>query len=212
MDGFYNAAKGAYQVGPTQGPEPFAIDFQGGNETSEWQTFNATIFLPAARNLVYFGHGGPNGLGYNQHNTNVSITVNQIANVLHTIPAGQTNAHKFRFVFLDGCSTGKGTLPEAFGILHKENVPLADYGNASVRPSCFCGWTSAKAVGFMMSGGINYDHVNFISHIQEDMLLYGGTIGQGYDYACSQPDVVSILTSQFKIFGCRDITFGAFNN
>jgi hypothetical protein len=212
MDGFYNAAKGNFPVGPTTGPEPFAMDFQGGNETNEWYNFNATVLDPQGRNLVYFGHGGPTGLGYDQHNTNVSLTVNQIAAVLHTIPAGQTNAHKFRFVFLDGCSTAKGTLPEAFGIPHKEKVSLTDFSNASIRPCCFCGWSSEKAVGFVISSGINYSHVNFIVHIQEDMLQNGGTIGQGYDYSCSQSDVITILTSEFKIFGCRDLSFGAFNN
>jgi hypothetical protein len=213
MDGFYNAAKAAnFPVGPTTGPEPFALEFQEGNEISEWYTFNATVLDPQGRNLVYFGHGGPNGLGYNQHDTNVSLTVDQIAAALHTIPAGQTNAHKFRFVFLDGCSTAKGRLPEAFGILHKQNVQQIDYYNASLRPSAFCGWSSDKAVAFISGHALNYDHVNFINHIQFDMLNNGAGIHAAINYAAGQPDVVTVITSQFMCYGCWTLTFGAFNN
>ena len=194
------------------GSEPYALDFHQGNETNEWYALNWTIFYPSVRNLVYFGHGSPSGIGYNQSNTNVSLTVTQITNILHTLPVGQTNKHSFRFVFLDGCSTAKGTLPEAFGILHKQSVPLWEYTAASMRPSVFCGWSSDKAAGFVISGAVNYDHINFITAIQTDMLLNGATIGDAYNYACSQPDVVTILTSQFMIYGCPDITFGAFNN
>ena len=212
LNGFYGAAKSQFGVGPSSGSSPYAMDFMGGNESNNWYNFKYTMFYSTVRNLAYFGHGGPNGLGYDQHNTNTSVTVQEIEAALHTVPAGQTNRHAFRFVFLDGCSTAKGTLPEAFGIVHRENVPLNDYYNGSMRPSCFCGWAADKAVGFIVSGGINYDHVNFISHIQEDMLLNSDTIGQAYNFAISQPDVVTILTSEFKIFGSRDLTLGAFNN
>jgi hypothetical protein len=210
--GFFDAAKGSYSVGPSPvGSDPFAIGFQNADEANNWYSFKWTMFYSTVRNLVYFGHGGPNGLGYDQRNTNTSVTVPEIEAALHTVPAGQTNRHAFRFVFLDGCSTAKGTLPEAFGILHKENVSLTDYYNASMRPSCFCGWAADKAVGFIVSGGINYDHVNFVSHIEEDMLM-GASIGDAYNYSCSQSDVVTILTSEFKIFGSRDLSFGAYNN
>jgi hypothetical protein len=213
LDGFFNAAKNNYGVGPSPaGSEPYQIDFQGGNETNNWYSLRWTLFYNTVRNFVYFGHGGPNGLGYSQSNTNTSVTVTDIGNALHTIPSGQTNRHAFRFVFLDGCSTAKGKMPEAFGIIHKENVSLTDYGNASMRPSCFCGWTEDKWVGNNLGNNVNYDHVNYISHIQESMILFGSTIGAAIDYAASQPDVTSIFTSEFKIYGCRDISFGAFNN
>ncbi len=214
LNGFGGAGKSNGGVKPPSDGDgnPFTLDFETGSEYSDWSTFRTALYDPTTRNLVYFGHGGPSGIGYNSHDTNVFIPAKEIANILHTIPAGQTNRHGFRFVFLDGCSTGKGTLPESFGIIHRENVPSIDYYNASLRPSCFCGWSADKYVGFISGSAINYDHVNFISHIQLDMLLNGATIADAIQYAASQPDVSYVFTSQFKLYGCGDLSFGAFNN
>lgn len=213
LNGFLGAAQSQFYVYPTpSGGNPFAINFQNGNENASWATFRTALYSPYSRNLCYFGHGGPNGIGYNSHDTNVYIPSKEIASVLHTLPAGQTNRHVFRFVFLDGCSTAKGDLPESFGVLHKQNVQSIDYYYASMRPSVFCGWSANKVVGFSLGNSINYDHVNFISHIQEYMFLYSGTIGDAVDYASRQPDVTSVFTSEFKLFGCRDVTFGSNNN
>jgi hypothetical protein len=211
LDGFFNAAKSSFPVAPSTSA-PYPISFQDSTESNNWAAFKFYLFNPVTRNLCYFGHGGPNGIGYNQHDPNLCVTASQIASVLHTIPAGQTNRHVFRFVFLDGCSTAKGTLPEAFGILHKENVDVMDYYYASMRPSAFCGWTATKYVGFILGHSINYDHVNFISHIQEDMLLNGASIGDAIRYAAGKPDVTSVFTSEFKLFGCSDVTIGSNNN
>jgi hypothetical protein len=213
LNGFLGAAQSQFYVYPSPvSGNPFAVNFQNSSEVANWATFRQALYSPYSRNICYFGHGGPTGIGYNSHDTNVYIPSKEIASVLHTIPAGQTNRHVFRFVFLDGCSTAKGDLPESFGILHKQNVQTLDYYNASMRPSVFCGWSADKAVGFIMGSSINYDHVNFISHIQEDMLLRGDTIGKAVAYAASQPDVTSVFTSEFILFGCPDVTFGSNNN
>jgi hypothetical protein len=124
---------GAQSAGWTVMPSPqgqndygswlaYGLTFGAGNSQGDidWQAFRNAIYNASSRDLVYFGHGGPNGIGYNPANTNRYITSTEIANRLHTIPAGQTNWHAFRFVFLDGCSTAKGNLPEAFGILHRK--------------------------------------------------------------------------------------------
>jgi hypothetical protein len=131
----------------------------------DWQDFRNALYDPSSRNLVYFGHGGPNALGYNPANTNRFITAAEIASHLHTIPAGQTNRHAFRFVLLDGCATATGNLPEAFGIIHKENVLGIDYYNASLRPFAFVGWTASKWIGVLQSS-INYGHIYFIQNIE----------------------------------------------
>ena len=213
LNGFLGPAGsfGGVVPSPSSG-NPFAIHFQDTQEVSTWLTFKQALFNPLSRNICYFGHGGPNGLGYNQHDTNISVTVPEIEAALHTIPAGQTNIHRFRFVFLDGCSTAKGTLPEAFGIIHQENVPSIDYLNASLRPSAFCGWTADKVIGYNIGNTINYDHVYFITYIQTDMLLNGATINAAKAYAANLTPTGTVVTSEFKIFGCWDLTFGAFNN
>jgi hypothetical protein len=211
-EGFLPAAQSQFYVYPTpSGGNPFAINFQNIDENANWATFRTALYSPYSRNICYFGHGGPNGIGYNSHDTNQYIPSKEIASVLHTIPAGQTNRHVFRFVFLDGCSTAKGDLPESFGIQHKQNVSSVDYYYASMRPSVFCGWSANKVVGFALGNSINYDHVNFIAHIQEDMYLNNATIGDAVDYAAHKPNVTSVFTSEFKLFGCPDVTFGSNN-
>ncbi|MGH7989150.1 MAG: hypothetical protein ACREDS_03005, partial [Limisphaerales bacterium] len=214
--GFVAAAASAFTVLPSPDGDgnPFAISFQDTSEYSDWATFRQALYDPSARNLVYFGHGGPDGIGYNPHDTNVFISATEIANVLHTIPAGQTNRHAFRFVFLDGCSTGKGTLPESFGILHREVFDLDDYTYASLRPSAFVGWSADKWITFLDGTYINYDHVNFISHIQYDMLANGDGIQDAINYAASQPDVhwAFVWLNQMKVYGFYDLHFGQYNN
>jgi hypothetical protein len=214
LNGFLGAAQVNGGVSPTPiNGNPFDIHFQDTQEASSWYQFRLALFDPLARNVCYFGHGGPNGLGYNQHSTNQSVTVADISNILHTLPVGQTNRHAYRFAFLDGCSTAKGTLPEAFGILHKEGVTGPDYYNASVRPSAFVGWTADKWIGFQLGNSINYDHVNFIVFIQQNMLLNGATISAAKVNAANQiPPGSFVITSQLKIFGYGDLTLGAFNN
>jgi hypothetical protein len=158
--------------------------------------------------LFYLGHGGPQGLGYDQTTTNRSILAKEIATVLATIPAGRTNVHKYRFVCLDGCSTASGTLPESFGIIHKANLSGSYYYDASLRPSAFAGWNDDKAAGFL--GSVNVSHVYYFQHF-----LYQWTIGDGvkaaFDHAAGYPDVTFLLTSQLKVFGDWDLGVNAFN-
>jgi hypothetical protein len=194
---------------------PFGINFQNASENSDWATFRQALYNPASRNLVYFGHGGPNGIGYNPSNTNQFIPATEIASVLHTIPPGQTNRHAFRFVFLDGCSTGQGTLPESFGIIHRNVTDLNDYTYASLRPSAFVGWSANKWITILFGTYINYDHVNFISHIQTEMLLYGNGIQTAVSNAAENySDVTWAFTwlNQMEVFGYYDLHFSQYNN
>jgi hypothetical protein len=213
LDGFIMGAQASgYAVRPNpQDGHAFPIRFQDSNATSDWAAFRQALYHPLSRNLVYLGHGGPNGLGYDQGNTNRSILASQIQTNLHTIPAGQTNRHGYRMVILDGCSTAAGTMPESFGIIHRENVPGIDYANASMRPSAFAGWSADKWVGFLNGAAINYDHVNFIIHIQQE-LANGNGIRAAIDAAGRYPDVHLVNTSEMKVFGLWGLTFWAYNN
>ena len=191
----------------------YGADNPQGN--ADWQAFRNALYDPRSRNLVYFGHGGANGIGSNPANANRYITATEIANNLHTIPAGQTNRHAFRFVFLDGCSTASGTLPEAFGIIHKEIFNLDDYTAASLRPSAFVGWTATKWITIVNGNYINYDHVNFISHVQLEMLLYGNGIHAAiHNAATDYRDVGWSFNwvNQMAVYGFYDLHFGQFNN
>jgi hypothetical protein len=177
---------------------------------TDWQNFRNALYDSRSRNLVYFGHGGPTGLGYNTSNTNRFISATEIGNRLHTVPIGQTNSHSFRFAFLDGCSTAKGNLPEAFGMIHRENVPYSDYGNASMRYSAFVGWPQDKMIGLLNgSGYVSLPHVSFITQIQTWMLL-------GQDIKTAIRSAAGGSSSWFgaddlKVYGYWGLGFGTQN-
>lgn len=214
IDGFIGAAG---QAGLTVRPAPvnnkaFGIRFQQTGESADWATFRQALYHPLSRNLVYFGHGSPKGLGHEQNSTNMSILASEIGNMLHTIPGGQTNRHGFRMVILDGCSTAGGMLPEAFGIIHKENVPATDYINASMRFSAFAGWSADKWVGFLNGSAANYDHIHFIEYIQLELFMNGRGLKEAIRYAGLYPGLQFIKASEMKVFGLWDLNFWSFND
>ncbi|HEY5297557.1 MAG TPA: hypothetical protein VIK59_06510 [Verrucomicrobiae bacterium] len=221
LSGFIGGAKQvSWQVSPPASEDDngnwdaYALNYGSSNPqgNTDWQAFRNALYNPDSRNLVYFGHGGPNGLGYNPANTNRYISATEIGSVLHTLPAGQTNRHSFRFVFLDGCSTAKGSLPEAFGMIHRENVLGQDYADASMRYSAFVAWPEDKGIGFgANTGQINLDHVNFITGIQTDMLLNGHGIKAAIHYGATQPGVSGYNDDSMKVYGFWGLTFGLDN-
>jgi hypothetical protein len=199
-------------VRPTpQDEHAFALHFKEASADADWAAFRQALYNPLSRNLVYMGHGGPTGLGYDLSNTNRSILNTEIATNLATIPKGLTNRHGFRMVIVDGCSTASGKMPESFGVIHKENVPAVDYLNASIRPSAFAGWSADKWIGFLNGASPNYDHINFMIHVQQE-LAGGNGLKAAIDAAGRYPDVNSVTTSEFKVFGLWNLTFWGYNN
>jgi hypothetical protein len=224
LSGLIGGAKQAgWQVRPPVSQDDYGnwdaypLHFNDSQGDSDWQAFRNALYDPSSRNLVYFGHGGPDGIGANAANANRYTSATEIANMLHTMPLGQTNRHSFRFVFLDGCSTAKGTLPEAFGIFHRENVSGTDYADASLRYSAFVGWPENKMIGFGdNTGQINLDHVNFITYIQLEMLGsgYSGSpqsIKQAIVNASTYPGLSGFNANSLKVYGFWGLTFGLDN-
>jgi hypothetical protein len=217
IDGFIGMAQSAgwgVMPPPDGDGHAYTIHLGQANDpqpTADWTALRSALYHPLARNFVYFGHGAPNGIGANPANTNRFISATEIGARLGTMPA-KTNQHNFRLVFLDGCSTAKGKLPEAFGIIHKENVPGINYYNASKRPSAFVGWTADKNVGFF-SSAVNYDHVRFIIWIQYYLAL-GEGIHDAITHAGQMPDVnqAFVNVKEMKVYGYWDLSFWAFNH
>ena len=165
-DGF---AQGAQTYGLAYRPNDgsgnaYRIHYNDSAEADSWAAFRAALYHPTSRNVFYSGHGGANGIGRDLRNTNSSISVTEIQNRLHTVPAGQTNRHAFRFVFLDGCETASGGFPEAFGIVHKENLSEDYYIASAERPSAFVGSNKSPSIAYANS--INTDHWKFINNFQ----------------------------------------------
>lgn len=194
--------------------EAFRIGYGGGvpetTRNAQWQSLRDAIFHQESRNMFYLGHGAPDGIGADSANTNRFIPATEIAARLHTIPASQTNRHSYRFVFLYGCETASGTLPESFGVIHRENVPGIDYVNAAQTPAAFVGWNVKQAAGILSS--TLQDNVNFIQHFQIQWLFYGRPLKEALDHAKSDyTDVGFINRANLKVFGNWDLTPTSYN-
>jgi hypothetical protein len=127
----------------------------------------------AVRNFYYFGHGGPNILGSLQSSApNGSFTAANVQIALkNNYPA--TNAHPYRFVFLDGCKTASGTFPIAFGIPNQANVPTNFFISRGVRNRAFMGWDNSITIGFANSP--NVTHIGFIGYFFQRWQGYDNT-------------------------------------
>ncbi len=211
-DGFVSAAQaGGLAVRPPPNGDGGAYRIRYGvnnpNAVSDWAAFRSALYNNLSRNLFYMGPGTPNELG-NSSNTNKTLTSKEVGTVLANIPAGLTNKHKFRYVFLDGCSTAPGKFPEAFGIIHKENVTGDYYYNASLRPSAFCGWNDDKVIA--VANSVNTSHPNYVLHF---MYQWSQGIGvkQALINAKDLPDDTNINTDKLIVFGSWNLTYFGFN-
>ena len=99
-------------------------------------------------------------------------------------------------------------MPEAFGIIHKENVPYSYYEGAQIRPSTYVGWSADKMYAFLVM--LYYDHIDFIEWTQY-WLASGYGIQGAATKAGQWPFSTSVWTWQFKIYGYADQHFDSYN-
>ncbi|HEX5223086.1 MAG TPA: hypothetical protein VFZ59_26240 [Verrucomicrobiae bacterium] len=109
------------------------------------------------RNFYFFGHGNAKSIGCDQHlypSTNGPwtggiLTSRKSKSLLYSWQVQQkTKYNRYRFVFLDGCSTAAGDWPNAFNV-SKTNHTIQFYENhpKHPRPSVFVGWNEVVGAG-----------------------------------------------------------------
>jgi hypothetical protein len=108
---------------------------------SDWNTLYT--LAPQARNIYFYGHGGPTRIGHGQNDPGNGARASAISSVLkNRLLKEQINLrHPYRFVFLDGCETGsKGSeWPAAFGIMPAE-LTATDFARLGLARRAFLGW------------------------------------------------------------------------
>jgi hypothetical protein len=120
------------------------------------------------RNFYFFGHGNAKSIGCDQHllpSTNgtwtggIMTSSKSKSRLFSWQVAQKTRYNRYRFVFLDGCSTAAGDWPNAFNI-SKTNHTIQFYENhpKHPRPSVFVGWN--EVVGGEPGTDV-YDALNF---------------------------------------------------
>ena len=126
----------------TFGPDAIYVLNTSGDFTT--LTNNLAKSSPNARAFYFYGHGNPDGSAIGT--TSVGVRASDLGNVLGNsykpFRAGQTLSiitHKpFVFVFLDGCMTGLGSFPEAFGIPKISSD--VSYNDFHKHKRAFMGW------------------------------------------------------------------------
>ena len=113
------------------------------------------------RNFYFDGHGAPDFIGYGWENGEQRRTfpASTVAEALGTTTFN-TNATRYRWVWIDSCSSALGSWPGTFGLGTREDVPLTSYVS---RPGAFCGftqdvygWTGFHGVGYIDTKSIDY--------------------------------------------------------
>jgi hypothetical protein len=177
---------------------------------------------PSAQNLYYFGHFDGMELG-GSTNQSISISINNLeTNLLMNgamlprknavVPA--CNAHPYRFVFIDGCSSYKSDLALAFGIPEVTTTCAAMSTQMGIPPRAFVGFTGWVEGGALQS--FNQEHASYIAQFfniwpQTDPATGAPfTLIRALEVADLNPatgNPRSSIHKQIKIWGCQDLPF-----
>ena len=160
-----------------------------------WGQFDFTQLLTPdlrndlVRNLYYFGHGATTHIG--QRGVPRFLSIDDFNFVLRNNfkdPLAGTNAHPFRFVWLDGCYTAKGNLCKAFGIPKEENVATNRFTSRGLRFRAFMGWTGGHLIRV---GAFSSQHATFVGDLWDGWPSSGTnglprTLREAHTYAATQ--------------------------
>lgn len=150
---------------------------------------------PNTRAFYFFGHGSPHGnaIGFEEGTPNDGIIAKDLGTLLgnssssarHRKPT-VTTTKPFSFVFLDGCRTGVGSFPDAFGI--PRIVPGSSYLNNNKHKRAFMGWG-----GIVTDSILNNDFIDWSQAFWQSWVENPDTyLKDAIDYANGNyPDVQS---------------------
>lgn len=109
---------------------------------------NPDVGSPLVLLFYYHGHARPEGFGYGRPADNEGVLARDLQRTLMNLYFPKFSDTQcryefykpFTFVFIDGCLSGKGELPEAFGI--PKAVSSASYEANHRKKRAFLGWNS----------------------------------------------------------------------
>lgn len=183
--------------------------------TNDYPVLLNDLSRPEVRDFYHHGHSSGNAIGFSEYTSTTGLKASQIAAALTNIvrPFGNPKNPRvvwelrkpFRFVFLDGCLSGTGNFPNAFGIprqssgsvytqYHKKKRAFMGWGTTtqnSIANSDFLHWSS-KFLDYWIGGtGDDYDvYLNEAINIAD--VQYPGIHGAGF---------LSIYGSQLLTWG-----------
>ncbi len=124
--------------------ETFPDDIFVADVDADWPALLGNLQNPEVTQFYYNGHTDGDGMGFNEGSPLSGLVYAEVATVLDNIyffsPVKNTWVARFntpfKFVFLDGCLSGKGNWPRAFGILKNQ----MDYSVVGRKNRAFLGW------------------------------------------------------------------------
>ncbi len=176
-------------------------------QTTAWNNLRNALFNPESRNFFYLGHGSPNGIGSGT-NTNRFISASEIANRLHTSLPGDQERHAYRFVFLYGCSTATGKLPQSFGIPNREDIKMNEFADAALTPCAFVGWNNRQMAE--IASHVQMYHVHFLQAFSLEW-ANGYGVKEALTRAKTHSGTGGISLDKLKVFGYWGLGVNTFN-
>lgn len=192
-----NNASVVNQITTTAGlPYTFTLD-----QSRDWTTLLNLLEFSEAENFVYFGHAGPNLIGLSQP---YGLSSDLLKRVL------VLQNHPYRFVFLYGCQSAEGNLPDAFGITKKK----WKNNKAGLTPQAFLGWDDKRSwfykhflppenqyffEGFWREWSGTHPNL-------QDAINYAYRV-RNYDYFASEPTEPCPDAKEIVLYGDPALTF-----
>jgi len=186
------------------------------NAHRDWSRLMNLLQFSEARNFVYFGHGWSDLIGVHggEHldKSELQFILKNIPNPLKDNATNPASLHPYRFVFLDGCNTAKGGLPEIFGIPSKQ-VSGNDWDNKyHLFQRAFLGWSGLDMAHINKT--MSEDHKTFYEGFWRawtgaDRGNLQNAINDAspvWDYWLQQ-NVPGTLSRSITIYGCPTLPF-----
>ncbi len=145
-------------------PEIYADDPLVMQADADWATLRDGLAAGSVRQFYYAGHSNGGAIGFNEFTPSTGVQWTEIASALGNfvyIPPGQSQyvvkfKKPFKFVFIDGCLSGVGNWPQAFGTLKF----VYDYQLVDGKNRTFLGWLE-KSVSSLFGDAHNDFTVRF---------------------------------------------------
>jgi hypothetical protein len=203
-----------------QYPIKFGRTYTQSERNDSWYYLKSYLGYPTFRNFYYCGHGATNVFGGDMNivETNSVIGGTNFPGSRANIPEwyirqnigfnASSGSHPYRFVYLDCCDAGAGSVSDAFGI-PKEANGMGWYSSPSntrhINPNAFVGWDTE--VNFAPANTCWKYRTQWISWWSE-----GGTsvdLLQALDSARDTAGwwTVPDITLHRKIYGASEMTF-----
>ncbi len=215
-------------------PVKFGTNYSQADRDDSWSQLTFSYLGSSygqIRNFYYFGHGAVGFIGGDINKLDSSNNITGSKN-LPGSKAGLTSqsirqnitfnknsgAIPYRFVFLDGCNTASGDLPQAWGVPNQTET--IDYyksaaNSTGARPSAFVGWDTE--IGGLKGWGTIDKFWQFRTFWMGNWSVQAGQQNDGLRDVFNQALTGSNWVDQdhynhMKIYGYQDMTFLQYNH